>query len=58
MDETPKKKVEFYKIDTTIPQFDPYYEGKFVLDSNNNLYLGLSNRWRKFVFEDDIVTTT
>ena len=39
MDETPKKKVEFYKIDTAIPQFNPYYEGKFVLDSNNNLYL-------------------
>lgn len=46
--------VSFFHINTNIPEFKPSYKGYFVIDKNNNFYLGLDNRWEKIVFQSDL----
>lgn len=43
--------VNFIKIETSLPEYKPEYKGFFVIDKDNNLYIGL-NGWKKIILED------
>lgn len=45
--------VEFYNISEYIPEFKPSYKGFFVVDKNNDLYLGLDDKWKKITSNGD-----
>lgn len=49
------KNVLFIHLDTVIPEYVSSYEGYYVQDSLNDLYLGTSDGWKKL--NNDAITT-
>ena len=41
------KKVNFYSIDTDLPDYKDIYEGSFVMDVNNRFFIGTKQGWKE-----------
>lgn len=50
------KNVRFYRISGAIPDFKSSYDGCLVLDSNNDFYIGVTDKWIKLVNETSLET--
>lgn len=48
----PNNNLKFYKINTLLPKYNTIYNGLFVMDSTNSLYVGTSNGWKKLDNDD------
>ena len=50
-------KINFYNIPTTLPEYNSKYNGLFVMDSNNEFYVGTPTGWKK-LSNDEIPVTS